>query len=159
MLQLNGCLPTEGLKPSTFEWWPLCNHYGTILSYHAAAELQQLWHTCELRSAAAWLTAPHSPWGVLDGSVRATPTQRQSGIRPCEGCRAPSIRGEHLGTRSSILTCSPWASCPEFLEEPFFPSVKLIRKCNNCKCCEALNVHWQDYRHLICSSTKIEMEW
>lgn len=41
MLQLRGCLPTKRLST---------NHYGTFLPYHAATELQQLCHTCELRS-------------------------------------------------------------------------------------------------------------
>lgn len=93
---------------------------------------------------------PLTPLGAVWMEVFVVRPRRGEEVRPSEGCRAPSIRGEHLGTRSSIL--APESPFLNFLKQPIFLSVKLIRKYNSCKCCcEALNVHWQDYWHLISS--------
>lgn len=142
----------KGFNPLPLEWF-LDNHYGALLPYHAATELQQLWRTYELRLDQLlpdW--PPLTSLGAFWMEVFLVHPRRIKEVRPREGCRAPSIRGGHLGTRSSILTCNPRVFFPAFLEQPIFLSVRLIRKYNSFKsCCQALNVHWQDYCHLISS--------
>lgn len=129
--------------------------------HHAANKCQQLWHTCELRSNQLlpdW--PPLTPlWGlgVLDGSVPGTPTQE---VKPCMG----SIDGggsvelypseaNTLAQRLSILTCSAPALISWVSNAPSFClSVELFRNDNSSKSwCEAENMHWQDYCHLISS--------
>lgn len=115
----------------------------------------------KIESAAAWLTTPHSlwegGWGVLDGSVPGTPTQE---VKPCMGSMDGGgsvelypLEANTWAQRLSILTCSAPALISWVSNAPSFcPSAKLFRNYNSSKsCCDAENMHWQDYCHLISS--------
>ena len=155
MHQLNG--QQKGFNPLLLEWYSLHNHSTTLLPYHAATELQQLWCTCELRSDQLlpdW--PPLTPLGAFFGrevflvhprrGVEVRPMGKVVGLHPSER-GTPWHKVLHPDSeRMSILA---WM----FRATYFFFSLRAwIRKCNSCKCCrEALNVDWQDYCHLISS--------